>query len=111
MRSLNVTVVGATGAVGSLFLKLLGNSKLPIESIRVCASRSSIGEKVEFRDSVLEVQSLDELAFRGSNLAFISVNSTISKEIAPLAIGQGAIVLDDSSASEWIPKFPLLFQK
>ena len=113
MRSLNLTVIGASSAIGSLLLRLLGDSKLPIELVRVCASRSSIGEKMEFRDSVLEVQSPDESAFRGLNLAFISVDSTVSKEITPLAIGQRAIVLDDSSVqrSEWIPKFPLLFQK
>jgi aspartate-semialdehyde dehydrogenase len=45
MKSLNVTVVGATGAVGSLFLELLGDSELPVASIRVCASQSLVGKK------------------------------------------------------------------
>ena len=108
MRPLNITVVGATGAVGSLFLKLLGDSTLPLASVNVCASKSSVGKTVQFRGKPLKIQLADELAFRDSDIAFISVDASVSKEIAPLAIAQGAIVLDDSSAFRMNSEVPLV---
>ena len=63
---------------------------------------------MQFRDSTLEIQSTDELAFHDSDVAFISVNLSVSKKIAPLAINQGAIVLDDRSAFRMNPEVPLV---
>lgn len=56
---------------------------------------------MQFRDSTLEIQSTDELAFHDSDVAFISVNSSVSKKIAPLAINQGTIVLDDIESLQY----------
>lgn len=103
-RAANVAVVGATGAVGAELIGCLERRGFPTASLRLLASERSAGRRIgEHR---VEAVSLD--AFRGVDLAFFSAGAGVSRTYAPLAAGQGALVVDNSSAFRMEPAVPLV---
>src|SRR5205085_1361475 len=103
----NVAVVGATGAVGVEFLGCLAKRRFPLGELRLLASARSRGKKVRFKGKSLVVQELKENSFKGIDIAFFSAGGAISKKYAPLAVQQGAVVIDNSSAFRMDPSVPL----
>ncbi|MFG0329642.1 MAG: aspartate-semialdehyde dehydrogenase [Phycisphaerales bacterium] len=93
-----VAIVGATGAVGREMLTLLEERAFPLESLRLLASSRSAGAEIPFRGQSLTVEELGERSFENIDLALFSAGSGVSKQFAPLAVEQGAVVVDNSSA-------------
>ena len=108
MKDCNIAVVGATGAVGKEFLKVLEERRFPVNHVRLLASRRSAGTSLSFNGVDLEVEETKPESFRDMDFAFISVNTELSKEMAPIAVEQGALVIDDSSAFRMFPDVPLV---
>jgi len=106
--SYNIAVVGATGAVGSVMLKLLEERDFPVASLRALASERSAGQTVSFRDDDIEVEELTPDSFEGIQVALFSAGGARSKEFAPHAVAAGAIVIDNSSAFRQEPNVPLV---
>lgn len=104
----NVAVVGATGAVGGEFLKVLEGRKFPINQLKLLASKRSVGKKLKFAGRETAVEELTDRSFEGVDIALFSAGSTRSKEFAPLAVKAGAVVVDNSSAFRMDPKVPLV---
>lgn len=104
----NIAVVGATGAVGQEFLKILPHRNLPLGIIRVFASKRSAGTLLPFGESELQVEVVTPESFRDIDIVFISVSADISREIAPLALDAGSLVIDDSSAFRLRDDVPLV---
>lgn len=102
-RKINVGVVGATGLVGEVFLKLLAERQFPIDRLRLYASERSKGATRTFNDQILEVETLKEDCFKGLDLVFFSSGEDISREWAPRAVAQGAFAVDNSSAFRMDP--------
>ena len=104
----NIAVVGATGAVGGVMLKLLEERNFPVADIRALASGRSAGQTVPFRGEEIEVQELTTESFEGVQIALFSAGGARSKEFAPAAVAAGAVVIDNSSAFRQEPNVPLV---
>jgi len=104
----NVAVVGATGAVGEEFLKILESRKFPIKELRLLASKKSAGRKIRFCGTDYTVQELTKNSFQGIKIALFSAGASISKEFVPYAIESGAVCVDNSSAFRMDDDVPLV---
>jgi aspartate-semialdehyde dehydrogenase len=107
-KMINVGVVGATGIVGTEFLKILAERKLPIEELRPFASETSKGRKIAFRGQQFAVKTLEDGCFTGLDLVFFSSGDEISREWAPKAVQEGAFAIDNSNAFRMNPEIPLV---
>src|ERR1700722_3362029 len=106
--SVNVAIVGATGAVGQEFLAVLAERKFPINELRLLASARSAGKKVSFHGQTLTVKELTKESFAGIQIAFFSEGGGISKEFAPAAVAAKAICVDNTSAFRMKEGVPLV---
>ena len=103
-----VAVVGATGAVGEVLLQVLTERRFPVAELRPLASERSAGTRVRFRDRELEVSAARSDACQGADFVFFAATGSLSKELAPEAARQGAIVIDKSSTWRLNDKVPLV---
>jgi len=103
-----VAVVGVTGAVGQTTLKILEERKFPVRALRAFASARSAGKTVTFKGEAIRVDAVGPDSFKGVDLALFSAGSAQSRELAPLAVKAGAIVIDKSSAFRMDPQVPLV---
>ena len=108
MDSCRIAVIGATGAVGQVFLRILEERRFPASSIRLCASQRSIGKKLTVNGRELVVEEATPELLGEVDIAFISANRTVSRELAPVAVERGALVIDDSSAFRMELDVPLV---
>lgn len=109
MRSgYHVAIAGATGAVGTEFLRVLENHRFPIASLRLLASERSEGKKLRFRGEEITVQRMTENSFAGMQIAFFSAGASRSRQFAPAAVKAGAVLIDNSSAFRMDPQVPLV---
>jgi aspartate-semialdehyde dehydrogenase len=104
----NVAVVGATGAVGAMMLRVLEERGFPVTELRPLASARSEGRIVEFLGKPFVVQRLTEDSFEGIHIALFSAGGERSREFAPAAVEAGAVVIDNSSAFRMSPDVPLV---
>ncbi len=108
MAGLNVVVVGATGAVGTVFLKVLGERKFPVKDLKLVASPRSVGKRIRVRGKEYTVEALGPDTFKGADIAFVSADGSISKVACPQAAQAGAVAIDDSSVFRMEPDVPLV---
>ena len=108
MNSCKIAVVGATGAVGQVFLDIADQRHFPIDEIRLCASERSVGKKIEFRSQEIEVELCTPAVLDEVDFAFISASGDVSREVAPLAANRGTVAIDDSSAFRMDADVPLV---
>ena len=96
----NVAVVGATGVVGSTFLKVLAEYHFPINNLVLLASSKSAGKVISYegKDYVVEELGPDSFKGRALDIALFSAGASVSLEYAPLAAKEGILVIDNSSA-------------
>ena len=106
--SINVAVVGATGAVGQEFLTVLAERNFPIKNLKLLASTRSAGKTVSFKGQDYTIEELTKDSFKGVQIALFSAGGSISKEFAPAAVAAGAIVVDNSSAFRMKEGIPLV---
>lgn len=107
MKKYNVAILGATGAVGTEFLKLIEERKFPYAELRLLASKRSAGKQIEFMGKTYTVQEATKDSFAGIDIALFAGGS-VSKEFAPYAVEAGAVVIDNSSAFRMDPEVPLV---
>ncbi|MBR2614964.1 MAG: aspartate-semialdehyde dehydrogenase [Clostridia bacterium] len=110
MKKYNVAVVGATGMVGSKFLQVLEERKLPVENYYLFASKKSAGKKINFMGKEHEVIELSKENVLGKDIdiALFSAGGDISKEFAPFFAENGILVIDNSNAWRREPNVPLV---
>ena len=106
--SVNVAVVGATGAVGALMARVLTERRFPVRTIKFLASSKSAGKTVEFNGKTYAVEPIRAEAFAGVQIVLSSTPASVSREFAPIAARAGAIVIDNSSAWRMDPDCPLV---
>ena len=107
MKKYNVAILGATGAVGAEFLKLIEERNFPFNELRLLASKRSAGKIINFMGKDYTVQEATHDSFAGIDIALFAGGS-ISKEFAPSAVKAGAVVIDNSSAFRMDPEVPLI---
>lgn len=105
---INVAILGATGRVGQELMKVLEERKFPINEFRPLASARSKDSRVLFNGKDYQVQEPSEAAFAGIDLVLASAGTEISEELCPLAVKQGACVIDNSNAFRMNPDVPLV---
>ncbi len=108
MEKVSIAVVGATGAVGREFLRILEERRFPASEIRLLASHRSAGSRLKVMGQDLIVEETTPDSFNGVDIAFISASGNLSGEFAPLAVQAGALVIDDSSYFRMEPEVPLV---
>ena len=108
MNECSIAIVGATGAVGQVFLNILEERDFPLKSVRLCASERSVGKKLKLRGEEIEVELATPELLSEVDFAFIAASTAISRELAPLAAENGAIAIDDSSAFRMQDNVPLV---
>lgn len=104
----NVAILGATGAVGRAMLETLERRDFPVGELRLLSSPRSAGETLSFRGQSIVVQAADESAFTGIDIALFSAGTDASRTFAPMAVRQGAVVIDNSSAFRMDEAVPLV---
>ncbi|MDE2639786.1 MAG: aspartate-semialdehyde dehydrogenase [Chloroflexota bacterium] len=107
-RELTVALVGASGVVGTEFLRTMEERALPVKELRLLATKRSAGQTRRFRGEDLTIAETTPAAFQGADIAFISASTAASKELCPVARDAGAIAFDDSSAFRQHPDVPLV---
>ncbi len=95
---MKVAVVGATGMVGSVMLKLLEERNFPFTELYPVASERSVGKKVSCKGKEYVVMSMDEAIAKRPDIALFSAGGGISLENAPRFAEVGTYVVDNSSA-------------
>ena len=108
MSECKIALIGATGAVGQVFLRILEERNFPASDIRLCASERSFGKKIKVRGEKLIVEEATPQLLSEVDFVFISASGSVSRQMAPLAVDQGAIVIDKSSAFRMDPNVPLV---
>ena len=108
MRPQNIAVVGATGAVGVEILRVLERRNFHVASLKLLASKRSVGKSLEFKGKPYKVEELTADAFKGIDIAFFSAGASRSREFVPSAKAAGAVVIDNSSAFRMDPNTPLV---
>jgi aspartate-semialdehyde dehydrogenase len=106
--SVNVAVVGATGAVGQEFLTVLAERNFPIKNLKLLASARSAGKTATFNGKEYLIEELTKDSFKDVQIALFSAGGSISKEFAPAAVAAGAVVVDNSSAFRMKDGIPLV---
>jgi len=103
-----VAVVGATGAVGRRMLTTLEERNFPVANLMALASARSAGQTLAFRGQAIKVKELQEDSFKGIDIALFSAGGSISKQLAPIAVESGCVVIDNSSAWRMDKDVPLI---
>ncbi|MBV8381251.1 MAG: aspartate-semialdehyde dehydrogenase, partial [Planctomycetaceae bacterium] len=104
----SVAVVGASGAVGDVMIRLLQERKFPVGAIKFLASERSTGRSVTFAGESFSIEPLSPRAFEGVDLVLSSTPASVSKQYSPIAARAGAVVVDNSSAFRMDPDVPLV---
>jgi aspartate-semialdehyde dehydrogenase len=107
-NGIKVAVVGATGAVGNLMIKVLEERAFPVSSLKLLASARSVGKTLPFRGVELPVEELVEDSFEDVQLALFSAGGSTSRKFAPVAARAGTVVIDNSNAWRMEPDVPLV---
>lgn len=110
MKKYNVAIVGATGAVGEEFFRVLEEVDFPINNLVPLASSRSAGIDIEYRGRNYKVLELTESVFEEQNIeiAFFSAGGDISAKFAPYAAEAGAVVIDNTSHFRMDEDVPLV---
>ena len=106
---MRVAIVGASGAVGQEFLRILAEREFPIDDLLLFGSKRSAGRQYTFRGkayTVKELQHNDD--FKDVDIAFVSAGGGTSAEFAETITKYGAVMIDNSSQWRMDPDVPLV---
>ena len=95
---MKVAVVGATGMVGQVMLKVLEERNLPITELIPVASERSVGKKIKFKNKEFTIVSMNDAIAVKPEIAIFSAGGGTSLEVAPKFAEVGTVVIDNSSA-------------
>ncbi len=105
---MKVAVVGATGMVGEVMLKVLEDRNFPLTELIPVASEKSVGKEVEFRGQTYTVVGMQQAVDMKADIALFSAGGETSLEWAPIFAAAGTTVIDNSSAWRMDPTKKLI---
>lgn len=105
---MKIGILGATGAVGRQMLECIEERKLPVEELRVFASKRSKGKKLPFAGQELTLEVVSQERLNGLDYVLGAVSNSLSKEYRPLVEKSGAVYIDNSSAFRQEDGVPLV---
>lgn len=106
---MNIAIVGASGAVGQEFLRVLAEQQFPVDNLLLFGSKRSAGRRYAFEGKEYEVRELvhgDD--FKDVDIAFVSAGGGTSVEFAPTITKYGTLMIDNSSAFRMDDDVPLV---
>ncbi len=95
---MKVAVIGATGLVGSVMLKVLEEKNFPVSELIPVASEKSVGNKIQFNQQDYVIHSMQQAIDKKPHVALFSAGGSVSLEWAPKFAAVGCFVIDNSSA-------------
>ena len=107
-RQLNVAVIGASGAVGEVFLRVAAERRFPIGQLKLLATKRSAGRQMEFRGDSYTVEETSLDALKGADLVFCSATADASRLWGPQVVQAGGVMIDDGSAFRMQENVPLV---
>ena len=107
-RERSVAVVGATGAVGEVLLRILEERSFPVGELRPLASERSAGTTIRFRGEDVKVEVARPDAFDGVDFAFFAATGALSKTLGPEVAKRGGVAIDKSSTWRLDEEVPLV---
>ncbi len=105
---MKLALIGATGMVGEVMLKVLAERNFPIDELLLVASEKSVGKEISFKGKNHKVIGLEEAVAARPNIAIFSAGGSISLEWAPKFAEVGTTVIDNSSAWRMEPDKKLI---
>ncbi len=105
---MKVAVVGATGLVGTVMLKVLAERNFPVTELIPVASAKSAGKEIEFKGKKYKVVTVEDAIAMKPDVALFSAGGTTSLEQAPNFAAAGTVVIDNSSAWRMDPSKKLV---
>ena len=105
---MKLAVIGCTGLVGTVILKVISECKLPISELILVASSKSIGKEIKFESNSLEIESIEMALSKNPDIAIFCAGGEISKKWAPIFSKNGITVIDNSSAWRMDHQVPLV---
>ncbi|MEJ6736135.1 MAG: aspartate-semialdehyde dehydrogenase [Flavobacteriales bacterium] len=105
---MKIAIVGATGMVGAVMLKVLAERKFPVTAIIPVASEKSIGKEIEFKGEKFSVVGIQTAIDMKADIAIFSAGGDTSLEWAPKFAEAGITVIDNSSAWRMNPSNKLI---
>ena len=105
---MKLAIVGCTGLVGTVILKVLDEFSIEISELTLVASSKSIGKKIVFRNKEIEVVTISEALIKELDVAIFSAGSSVSKEWAQKFVDNGTKVIDNSSFWRMKKEIPLI---
>lgn len=108
MKTWNVVVVGATGAVGNEMIKILEERNFPIGELKLLASERSAGTFLKYKGNSVPVEVLKEDSFQGIHIGLFSAGGSVSDRFAPIAAKSSCVVIDNTSTFRMAPEIPLV---
>ncbi|MCI1820679.1 aspartate-semialdehyde dehydrogenase [Megasphaera sueciensis] len=107
MKKPVVAILGATGAVGQEFIRLIEERSFPYSELKLLASSRSAGKKATVNGREYTIEEAKPESFDGVDIGLFAGGS-ISKELGPEAARRGCVVIDNSSTFRMDPKVPLV---
>ena len=95
---MRIAIVGATGMVGQIIMKVLAERSFPVTELIPVASEKSVGNQIQFGGRTWVIQNIDYAVAAAPDIALFSAGSNISLEWAPKFAAVGTRVIDNSSA-------------
>ena len=95
---MRVAVVGATGMVGQVMLKVLAERNFPISELILVASERSVGKEIQYKNKSYTIIGLEDAVLAKPDIALFSAGGNTSLEWAPKFAEVGTTVIDNSSA-------------
>lgn len=108
MKTYNVAIMGATGAVGQQMKDQLEKRNFPVGDIKFLSSARSAGKQINFKGQSYTVEEAVPESFEGVDIALFSAGGSISEQFAPEAVKRGAVVVDNTSAFRMNEDVPLV---
>lgn len=105
---MHIGVVGATGQVGGVMLRLLAERGFPVDTLRLFASARSAGSTIEWNGRTITVEDAATADPSGLDIALFSAGASSSRTLAPAFASAGVTVIDNSSAWRMDPEVPLV---
>jgi aspartate-semialdehyde dehydrogenase len=107
-ENLTVTILGASGLVGTQLISILRRRSFPIGEMRLCSSPGGDGKKLVIDSETYFAHPFQESVFKDTDIVFFSGPDDMSPQYAPSAISAGAVVIDNSAFFRMKPDVPLI---
>jgi aspartate-semialdehyde dehydrogenase len=104
----NVAILGATGLVGEMLLKVLAERSFPVDQLFPLASSRSVGKRVAFADRQWPVIDAESFDFSRAQIGLFSAGGDVSAKYAPRAAAAGCVVVDNTSQFRYQDDIPLV---